>query len=326
MYNGFLKTVLFSLFLAILMTACLKNKEEPVAIFSMSDYVGQWKGIFPYNAVDDPSASELHMSLTTYAGNSILTGFINTPDGILILDNKMFFGGIFSFTVRNNSFDNPNCQSWDVGGSAYLLHINNIGLSFGGTFCGAHPKEIDGTITRESNLPDTTVFLTMAVAGRKLVYTVTDSVNISHDNSNEYQKDLANGLWRILVGREDIPYWGTIYRYITPVEWGELPINDSTPSHQQTNYRIDARVGTKYITVTTADSIIITIQSLAEMVTVPAGTFKCVRMTKEYRAITPGGFSGFFETWFNNNTGMIKTLQYRNDSVVMTEVLKEKNF
>lgn len=328
MKNGFFKTSLFYLVFIIFLTACSKNKEEPSSVVKINDFVGQWKGLFPYNGNNDPSTAELRASLATYAENSILTGFMKTPDGILIIDNKVFLDGVYTFSIRNNSFDNPDCQSWDVTGSANLYNEFYMGVNFGGIFCGVHPKDITGTMTKELSIPDTTVLLTMAAAGRKMIYSVTDSEGISFDQSTEFQKDLANGVWRILTTKtkgQQSPK-EVSYQFITPVEWGQLPDNDSTPSHQQTNYRIDAKTGIKYITVTATDSIIVTIVSLDEMVTVPAGTFKCIKLARENKPIAPGGSEAFSKIWINNNTGIIKSLKYKGDSLVKTTLLKEKNF
>ncbi len=327
MKSGFLKISQCCLLLAFLLTSCLKNNEDPVPEFKVNDYVGQWKGTFPYKATNDP-LSELRMSLITYAGNSTLTGFLSTPYGILILDNTVFFGGVYSFSVRNNSFDNPQCQSWDVNGSAYLMNANNLGLSFGGTFCSVHPDEISGTMTKASDYPDSSVFLTYAAVGREFVYDVTEAQGIYYESILKIQKDFENGVWRTLLtpgngqkSSSEIRYW-----FITPVEWGILPANDSMPGDQQVNYRIDARVGTKYSKAIGSDSVIVTIKSMGEMVTVPAGTFKCVKMAREYKSFTPGGYSDYNEIWLNNNVGIIKNLQYDGDSIIMIQVLKEKNF
>ncbi|MEI6456986.1 MAG: hypothetical protein WCO93_11910 [bacterium] len=326
MKSGLFKIVAISSIFLFLFSSCLKNEEEPVPVYGMKDYVGQWKGTFPTNSVDNPLASEWKMSIISYANNTVLTGYLNTSDGILILDNELFFGGVYSFAIRNNSFNDPNCQLWDAGGSAYLLHINNIGISYGGTFCGTHPVNVSGTMTRTSLQPDSTIFLTMASVGRRLFYTATDSTGVSYDYSTEYKRELSNGLWQILTERDDMPYIVSSYRFITPVEWGNLPPNDSTPSHQQTHFRIDARVGTTYVSATAADSTIVTVKSLGEMVTVPAGTFKCIKLSAEYKPLQTGGLAGYSETWFSISSGIIKNLQYSGDSVVLTTVLKEKNF
>lgn len=326
MQNGFLKFFQCCFLLSFLLTSCLKNNEDPVPEFKVNDYVGQWKGTFPYKTTNAP-ASELRMSLITYSENSVLTGFISTPYGILILDNTAFFGGVYSFSVRNNSFDNPQCQSWDVNGSAYLMNASNLGLSFGGTFCSVHPDEITGTMTKASDYPDSSIFLTYAAVGRELVYEVTESEGASFTLRSTIQKDLKNGVWRIQLTRSGVKLPSeTSYQFITPVEWGELPEHDSMPAHQAVNYRIDAKVGVKYIKANCCDSIIITIKSLGETITVPAGTYKCVKMVREYKSVASEGSSAYYETWFNNNVGIVKNLQYVGDSLVMTEVLKEKNF
>jgi hypothetical protein len=286
--------------------------------------VGQWKGTFPTNSVDDPLASEMKMSFIPYANNTTLTGYLNTPDGILILDNAIFFGNIFSFTIRNSHFYDPNCQSWNASGSAYLLHINNIGLSYGGTFCGTKPTDVSGTMTRSSSNPDSTVFLTMALPGHRLTYDLqmydTNQLELTH----EYLKDLGTGVWRMksTIGGAS----GTSYLFVTPVEWGYLPINDSLPEKKITAYRIDAKTGIKYVSVVSpGDSIVSTVASLGEVITVPAGSFKCIRVEQEYK-FSGTGTKEFRVIWISNTCGMVKSNRYLNDSLVSTQLLKEKNF
>jgi hypothetical protein len=324
MKSGLFKIIaIFSIFL-FLFSSCLKNDEEPVPVFTMNDYVGQWKGTFPTNAVDDPFASEMKMSFIPYANNTVLAGYLNTPGGILILDNALFFGGVFSFTVRNNSFNDPNCQLWNVSGSAYLLHINNIGISYGGTFCGTKPTDISGTMTRTSLLPDSSLFLTMAAAGHRLVYDVTMNSGINEESTMEYLQDLGTGVWRM---KATLNGWPSVtYLYVTPVEWGTLPMNDSLAGKKITSYRIDAKTGIKYVTVTPGDSIISTVTSLGEMVTVPAGTFRCIKVIQEFKPLVTGGMDETRELWISNYFGMVMMNRYLNDSLVTTQVLKEKNF
>ncbi|MEI6457273.1 MAG: hypothetical protein WCO93_13360 [bacterium] len=324
MKSGLLNAVALSSVFLFLFSSCLKNDEEPVPVYTMNDYVGQWKGTFPMNAVDDPFASELKMSLIPYANNTILTGYLKSTDGILILDNAIFFGGVYSFTVRNNSFYDPNCQSWNASGSAYLLHINNIGISYGGTFCGTKPIDITGTMTRASLQPDSSVFLTMAAAGHRLVYDVTMFSGINEEATMEYQKDLGTGVWRMKATLNGWP--NVAYLFVTPVEWGTLPMNDSLAEKKITAYRIDAKTGVKYITVTPGDSIISTVTSLGEMVTVPAGTFRCIKVTQEFKPLVTGGMDETREFWISNYFGMVMMNRYLNDSLVTTQVLKEKNF
>jgi len=329
MKNGLLRFFIVISSVAVIFAGCVKHSDDPsIPVYGMNAYVGQWKGLFPTTTRDNNGSTEIRLSLVTFNNNTALTGFLNTPSGILILDQQIFFGDVFTFSIRNNSFDNPNCQMWNITGSAYLITVSNMGLMYGGTFCGEHPVNISGTMTQSSKFPDTTILLTMAGVGHKLVYDITESPDITYQLTTETQKDFGNGVYRILATRNNgqQPSSEIYYRYISPVEWGQLPGNDSIPSHMQVNYRIDAKVGIRYITVTSTDSIIITVKSLSENVTVPAGTFRCIKMTKEYKGLTPAAFSGFFETWFSNNFGMIKTLQYDGDSLLMTEVLKEKNF
>ena len=321
---GILKIITCASMFLFLFSSCLKNDEEPVPVYSLNDYTGQWKGTFPATSVDDPYASEMKMSLIPYANNTVLTGYLNTSDGLLILDNAMFFGGVFSFTVRNNSFNDPNCQLWNVSGSAYLLHINNIGISYGGTFCGTKPRDISGTMTRASLQPDSSVFLTMAVPGHRLVYEVRVDTSLLGEATLEYTKDLGTGVWRILTTLNGFP--SVNYLFVTPVEWGIMPMNDSLAEKKIATYRIDAKAGIKYVTVTPGDSIISTVASLGEMVTVPAGTFRCIRVVQEYKPIVTPAMYEEREFWISNYFGMIKMNRYLNDSIVTTQVLKEKNF
>jgi len=306
-------------------SSCLKNNEEPVTVYSMNDYVGQWKGTFPATSIDDPSTSEMKMSLIPYANNTVLAGYLKTPDGILILDNAMFFGGIFSFTIRNSHFYDPGCQAWNASGSAYLMHINNIGLSYGGTFCDAKPVDVNGTMTRSSTYSDSTVFLTMAAPGHMLTYQQQMSDTTLFEFYMEFLKDLGNGVWRMKSGFGGMAV--TTYLYVTPVEWGYLPTQDSLPGNKITAYRIDAKNGIRYVTVVSpGDTIISTIASLGENVTVPAGTFRCIKIVQEYKLLAGGGTDDTREIWLSNNFGIVKMQRYQNDSLVTTQVLKEKNF
>ncbi len=309
--------------LNLVIFSCVKGYDpEPSPVFPIKDFTGQWKGTLPYSS--SGPVSEIRISLMAYNKNTSLTGYMSTPDGILIIDNQQYFNGIYLFKLRNNNI----CSNWDVSGSLYLITTSSLGLSFGGTFCEEHPREIQGTMARMNASPDTTILLTMAVAGHQLKYDITDSSGITVQMTREFEYELGNGVWRERTSLSDKP--GTLvslkYLYITPVDWGELPGQDSLYADRMISFSIDAKPGTTYINVTPDDSITTKVISMNTQVTVPAGTFKCIKLTKKYVALTPKGINGNFETWFNNNFGTIKTLQYESDSVIMTQVLREKNW
>lgn len=314
--------ILITIF-ALFLFSCVKGYDpEPDPVFPIKDFIGQWKGSFPYSS--SGPVSEIRVSLLTYNKNNSLTGYMNTPDGILILDGQQFFNGIFFFSIRKNN----NCPDWDVTGSAYLITTTNMGLAFGGTFCEEHPRDIEGTMGRISPSPDTTVLMTLAAVGHRLTYDITDTTGSTVEMIREIEYDLGNGVWRektTLPGKYNSAV-SLNYLFSTPVDWGELPAHDSLYADRMINYSIDARPGTTYIHVTPDDSITTRILSLNTLVNVPAGTFKCIKMSKKYVALTPREADRYFEIWLSNNYGTIQTMQYQGDSVIMTQVLKEKSW
>lgn len=309
--------------LLLMLFSCVKGYEpEPDPIFPVNNFTGQWKGSLPYSS--SGPVSEILISLATYNKNTSLTGYMSTPDGIMIMDAKQFFNGMYLFTLRKNN----NCQNWNVGGSSYLITTTSMGLNFGGTFCEEHPRDIEGTMARINPSPDTTVLLTLAAAGRHWAYDITDSTGMTFRMNKEMESELGNGVWRerttFINGKSSSV--SLQYLYITPVEYGELPVNDSLYADRMITYAIDSRPGTTYIQVTPEDSIITRVITKNVQVTVPAGTFRCIKMTKKYIALNAEGINADVETWFNTNVGTIKTVQYEGDSIIMTQVLMEKSW
>jgi len=317
------RLLLWAALISLILFSCVKGYDpEPNPVFPINNFTGQWKGSLPYSS--EGPVSDIRVSLAAFSNNTNLTGYMSTPDGLLIMDGQQFFNGLYFFSIRKNA----NCPDWSVSGSAYLINTNNLGLSFGGTFCEVHPRDIVGTMGRINLAPDTTILLTMAAVGRRLIYDITDTSGTDYQMTQEVMKELGNGVWResVTYSNPKPASSNRIYRFITPVEYGQMPDMDSLYTDCQISFSIDARLGKTYITVTPDDSIITRVISMNTQVTVPVGTFKCVKMTKEFIPLHSGGLSGYFETWFNNNYGTIKTLQYDGDSVIMTQVLKEKNW
>ena len=80
-----------SLFSPILFS-CVKGYDpEPDPVFPVREFEGQWKGTLPYSS--SGPLSEIRISLAAYSNNTNLTGYMSTPDGILIIDGQQFFSG-----------------------------------------------------------------------------------------------------------------------------------------------------------------------------------------------------------------------------------------
>jgi hypothetical protein len=125
--------------------------------------------------------------------------------------------------------------------------------------------------------------------------------------------------WQIVY---PIGYW-----YTTPQEWADM--RDSIVAHRFTNFRTDAVVGTVYTTVIGQDSVVNTVESLDDLVTIDNQSYHCIRI-HTFQVHHDSVFSyADGKAWCNYQYGFIKfenLITSGPPSAVHYEELISKNF
>jgi hypothetical protein len=292
-------TLLSFLLILVSLSGCKKSGDNTTTTTDARDkYLGTWQGVVT-DSLKTTSDTLTVAILKTDVFNP-LEGYITYRHNIYKINENIFFGGV-SFSVIN--YD-PQCQSYTLSFTINLNNAGNLVISFKGFYCDGLEINVSGTIGKTSGAADLSHIIRFARPGHSWTWRVTNFNNTTCTFKYTMGTDYGNGVYKFNMSTNcswqnfgPIGYW-----YVTPQEWADM--TDSIPAHRFTNFRTDARVGTVYTTVIGQDSVVNTVESLDDLVTIDNQSYHCVRIrTYQYH---PPSYHANGLAWCNYQYGFIK--------------------
>jgi hypothetical protein len=289
------------LFLLFSISGCEKSGDENTNTIpdARDPYLGNWQGV-----VTDSSKSTqdtLTLALVMQTDNNLAEGYVTFRHNVYKIIEKTFGTGFFSFSVIN--YD-PNCTSYSL---SFIISLDNSGkliISFKGYYCNGLGINVSGTIVKTGGVADLSHIITFARTGHIWTWRVTQFDGGTCSFTYTMGKDFGNGVYKFNMSTDCA--WQTFgpigYWYATPQEWADM--TDSIPAHRYTNFRTDAKVGTVYMTVNGQDSVINTVESLDDLVSIDNQSYHCIRI-HTYQFHSPS-YRANGLCWCNYQYGFIK--------------------
>ncbi len=287
--------------LLLCFSGCKKSSDNTTIITpdARDQYLGTWKGLVTDSTKS--TSDSLTLALIKQSDNNLVEGYITFRHNVYKIIEKLFANGIFTFTVIN--YD-PQCQSYTLTFTIKLDNSGNLVIVFKGFYCDALGINVSGIIGKTSPTADLTHIFTFARPGRSWTWRVTNFDNSTCTFTYTMGKDYGNGVYKFTMSTNcnwqtfgPIGYW-----YVTPQEWADM--SDSIPAHRFTNIRTDAQVGTVYMTVIGQDSVVNTVESLDDVVTIDGQSYHCGRI-HTYQFHFPNYHANGL-AWCNYQYGFIK--------------------
>jgi len=295
----------------------------------LSQFVGQWQGSVHYKSASDSSTSTVTVNYISIENGNIL-GFLNTGADVNYLSSNTFSNGVLSFVVSNAQPGPGNCLNFKVTGTATPTGTNQISVNISGIFCsgtGGEQATVTGTMSKISPTPDISHYLRFCASGRSWTYKVTAWDGSTCQFTFAITKDHKNGVFEGNMTTNC--NWSftnkTIGWYVQPTEWDDM--YDTTLASRVINYQTWAVVGTKFMYAQNGDTVITTVLSLNDPVTVNGVNYNCIKLYRDFRYNEVGRNSTGY-CWFTYSVGMIKyeALTPNGPTDVHYEELWSKNF
>lgn len=284
-------------------------------------YLGTWKGL----ATDSLKTSTDTITLVIFrkSDTSKLQGYVTFRNTLYKINENAYFGGV-NFMVINYS---TQCQEYSLILNTVIENATTILVNFWGDYCDGNQLNVVGTIPQVSPTPDLSKFLTFAGIGHSWTWLVTNYNGTTCSYTYTMVKDYQNGVYKFTQSNtcnwpntSNIGWW-----YVSPQEWANM--TDSLPAFRFTNFRTDAVIGTVYKKVIAQDSVVSTVESLNDNITVNGQQYYCARIrTKQWHS---GTLMIHGLVWLNNQYGLIKFANQITTGPlgnVQFEDLQSKNF
>ena len=284
-------------------------------------YIGTWKGL----VTDSLKSSTDTMTMAIYrlTDTSKLEGYVKFRNIVYKINENIYFGGI-NFSVINFA---PQCQTTSLTLNAVLENASLVLINFWGDNCDGNSLSVSGTLPMTSPTADLSNYLTFARKGHSWTWLVTNYDNTTCTYTYTMGKDYQNGVYKFTQANtcnwqntSTIGWW-----YVSPQEWANM--TDSLPVYRFTNFRTDAVIGTVYKKMIAQDSVVNTVESLNDNITVNGQQYFCARIhTQQWHT---GSYIVNGLTWINYQVGFIKfenLITTGPQSSVHYEELVSKNF
>jgi len=312
------------LFLLLSFSGCKKSSDNKTntTTDARDKYLGTWQGLVSDSLKS--TSDTLTVALLKQSDNNLVEGYVTFRKNVYKIIEKLLADGIFSFTVIN--YD-PNCTSYNLTFIITLDNSGNLIISFTGFYCNGLQINTTGIIGKINPQADLSHILTFARTGHSWTWRVTNFDNSTCSFTYTMGKDYQTGVFKF--NQTNTCDWQTMppigYWYTTPQEWADM--TDSIVAHRYTNFRTDAKVGTVYMTVIGQDSVVNTVESLDDLVTIDNQSYHCVRI-HTYQFHAPS-YHANGKAWINYQYGFIKFENLDTSgpsSAVHYEELISKNF
>jgi len=315
-------TVVFILLLSF--SGCKKssNTETLPAPDARAKFMGTWQGVVSENKKS--TSDTLTLALALQSDNNLAEGYVTLKKVVYKIIQSSFNNGVFTFTVIN--YD-PACQSYSLTFTITMDTSGNLVISLTGNYCDTSTINVTGTLGKASSIADLSNIVTFARVGHSWTWRVTNFDNSTCSFTYTMGKDYQNGVYKFNMSTTcNWQTFGSIgWWYVSPQEWADM--TDSIPFHKFTNFRTDATVGTVYRTISDQDTVVNTVESLDDPVTINNQTYHCVRIHTHqfhYPSYVAEG-----KAWCNYQYGFVKfenLLTGQPASAVHLEELISKNF
>jgi hypothetical protein len=297
------------------------NNTTQYVIDQHAKYIGTWKG--PVNDTLKTTTDTLTLSIYRESAKDSLLGYATYRNVIYKIRENAFFGGI-SFNVIN--YD-PQCQTSSLSLNTVLTDSTHVLIYLWGDLCNGLAIGTSGTIPRISRQPDLTHVMSFGRNGHSWTWKVTKLDNTTCSFTNTIVKDFGNGVFRYsqsnTCGWQNSSTFG--YWYVSPMEWGNM--TDSLPINRFTMLRTDAAIGTVYRKMIAQDSVVNTVESLNDNISVNGQQYYCARIrTKQWHS---GTLIIHGLQWINYQYGFIKFANQITTGPlgnIQFEELQSKNF
>ena len=264
-------------------SGCTKQNNNPTQVINdqHAKYIGTWKGL----ATDSLKTTMDTITLVIFrkSDTSKLQGFVTFRNVVYKINENVYFGGI-NYSVINYS---SQCQEYGLFLNTVTENATTILVNFWGDYCDGNQLNVTGNIPQVSPTPDVSKFLTFASTGHSWTWLVTNYNNTTCSYTYTMDKDYQNGVYRFTQSNtcnwpntSNIGWW-----YVSPQEWANM--TDSLPFYRFTNFRTDAVIGTVYKKVIAKDSVVSTVESLNDNITVNGQQYFCARIrTRQWHSGT----------------------------------------
>ena len=316
-----------SIILLLSFSGCKKSSDNTTTTTDARDkFLGTWQGVVTDSSKSTKSDT-IKVALLKESDNDKVEGYVTLRHNVYKIIENSLTNGTFSFTVIN--YD-PNCQSYTLTFIIKLDNSGNLIISFIGYYCDSNQVHITGTIGKTGATADLTNIYTFGRLGHSWTWRATSFDGSTCTFTYTMTKDYQNGVYKF--GMTNTCGWQWVYPigywYVTPQEWADM--TDSIPAHRFTNCRTDAVVGTVYMTVIGKDSVVNTVESLDDPVTINNQTYQCARIHtyQVHYSHDTMIYHADGKAWGNAQYGFIKFENLLSDipSAVHYEELISKNF
>ncbi|MFN8262532.1 MAG: hypothetical protein U0T07_03320 [Chitinophagales bacterium] len=161
--------------------------------------------------------------------------------------------------------------------------------------------------------------------GHEWVY-ANNPILIYADSLFVNMQEVSTGIFKNTSTYDDGILYGSYFAYLKPCDNIIYQSTSSSMSNPMVAYHIDGAIGETWTSTvissgghTVSNTVEITAKNIS--VTVPAGTFSCIKYHMTSVSTQPGSITVESDIYFNNDYGMIKT-----DGNTTSYVLVRKNF
>jgi len=311
-------------------SGCKKNKGFDPMSKSPNDFIGTWHGTistFKNNKLIKESGD-----VVIYRESETLLAGIIFMDDILIFHEFQFLNGTLYFKIPCNDPDNPNCQTWNLGGYTMFTEEGKLDFRLSGNECGSFGSEYvdwNGTLLQKQVSPDSITYFNFCKPGNSWTYKITKN----NGDTCQVQKQISENpsSWLFMGLSSQTCGWSGTNMI---VKWNVSPsdfsiVNDTTLSTNGFIFPINAKLSVVYRYFLDNDTTTVTLTDTNKVITTPAGIFNCSRY--KYTESAYAGDYRYTKTaflWLDKRYGIIRQ-EIENPlgpTDIRSQVLSAKNF